>query len=233
MQARSDGLVLQVCGRELARGLFAPPAALLGGRTIVLRRESLARWLWEKFEAFSLRHAEGPFKALVDHYGLHDAAAFVAALPRLVDALSDTLVLHELGEHRAGQSLEPGWAAMRLALAQRRTDLLVRAVRDQLADLEVTLPALLERGDAPGIHFWFANYEGHRERLFPTLVGAYSAWRGGDEGLALRRAARSGAQHFRRLAAQMLALHCQQGDAAEAAIERLLSAAASVCVIAD
>ena len=232
-QARSDGLVLQVCGREVARGLFAPPAALLGGRIIVLRRESLARWLWEKFEAFSLRHAEGPFKALVDRYGLHDEATFIAALPRLVDDLGETLVLHELGEHRAGQTLEPGWAAMRLALAQRRTDLLVRAVRDHIADLEVTLPTLLERGDAPALHFWFANYEGHRERLFPTLVGAYAAWCRGDEGLALRRAAGAGALHFRRLADQVLALHTQHGDAAEASIERLLSAAASVCVIAD
>ena len=232
-RAHGDGLALQVCGREHARGLFAPPAALAGGNTIVLRRESLARWLWEKFEAFSLCHAEGPFKALVDHYGLHNAAAFVAALPRLVDALSDTLVLHELGEHRAGQLLEPRWAAMRLALTQRRTDLLVRAVRDQLADLEVTLPALLERGDAPAIHFWFANYEGYRERLFPTLVGAYAAWCGGDEGRALRRAAHSGAPHFRRLSVQVLALHTQHGDAAEAAIERLLSAPASVCVMAD
>ena len=233
MQARSDGLVLQVCGRELARGLFAPPAALVGGQTVVLRRESLARWLWEKFEAFSLRHAEGPFKALVDTYHLHDAPSFVAALPSLVDDLCETLVLHELGEYRAGQWLEPGWAAMRLALAQRRTDLLVRAVRDHIADLEVTLPTLLDRGDAPALHFWFANYDGHRERLFPTLACAYAAWRGGDEGVALRRTAYAGALHFRRLAEQVLALHRQQGDAAEAAIERLLSAPASVCVMAD
>ncbi len=229
LQPRDDGLTVQVCGRELARGLFAPPAALVGGQTIVLRRESLARWLWERFEAFSLRHAEGPFKALVDAYGLHDEASFVAALPRLVDDQCETLVLHELGEHRAAQWLEPGWAAMRLALAQRRNDLLVRAVRDHIADLEVTLPTLLDRGDAPALHFWFANYEGHRERLFPTLACAYAAWRGGDEGQALLRAARSGALHFRRLAAQVLALHTQRGNDAEAAIGRLLTAPDSVC----
>jgi hypothetical protein len=229
-QALDEGLVLQVCGRELARGLFAPPAVLVGGQTIVLRRESLARWLWEKFEAFSLRRAEGPFKALVAAHGLHDQAAFVAALPRLVDDLGPTLVLHELGEYRASQTLEPGWAAMRLALAQRRTDLLVRAVRDHIADLEVTLPTLLDRGDAAALHFWFANYEGHRERLFPSLAGAYAAWRGGDAGLALRCAARSGARHFRGLAEQVLALHAARGGAAEAAIESLLTAPESVHV---
>ncbi len=40
-----QGLAVQHCGRELARGLFAPPAALQAGQRIVLRRESMARWL--------------------------------------------------------------------------------------------------------------------------------------------------------------------------------------------
>ena len=228
LQRRDDSLLVQVCGREHARGLFAPPAALVGGRTIVLRRESLARWLWEKFEAFSLRRADGPFKALADAYGLHDTGDFVAALPRLVDDLCETLVLHEVGEHRAGQWLEPGWAAMRLALDHRRADLHVRAVRDHIADLEVTLPALLERGQGVALHFWFANYDGVRERLFPTLTTAYEAWRGGDAGQALSIAARAGAAHFRALAAQVLVLHRRLGNRAGPAIDRLLTAPQSV-----
>ena len=227
-RTRGDGVRLQVCGAEQARGLFAPPAALVGGHTIVLRRESLARWLWEKFEAFNLRRAEGPFKALADAYGLHDNDAFVAALPRLVDDLSETLVLHELGEHRAGQSLGAGWGAMRLALRQRRTDLHVRAVRDHMADLEVTLPTLLDRGAETALHFWFANYDGVREQLFPSLPAAYAAWRGGDAGHALRRAAQAGALHFRGLAGRVLRLHERLGGDAESAIERLLTAPEAV-----
>ena len=229
LQVRGNGVDLQVCGGELARGLFAPPAALVGGQTIVLRRESLARLLWEKFEAYSLRRAEGPFRALLDAYGLHDEPAFVAALPRLVDELSETLVLHELGEHQAGLWLGPGWAAMRLALDQRRTDLLVRAVRDHIADLEVTLPTLLERGDPAALHFWFANYEGVRERLFPSLLAGYVAWRAGDGGQVLRRAFGIGAAHFRGLATQVLALYAGTDRQAGPAIARLLSAPQSVC----
>ena len=218
-----------MCGQEYARGLFAPPAALAGDGTIVLRRESLARWLWEKFEAFSLRRASGAFQALADAYGLHDNAAFVAALPRLVDELCETLVLHELGEHRVGLWLGPGWAAMRLDLGQRRTDLAVRAVRDHLADLEVTLPTLLARGCAPALHFWFANYEGVRERLFPALVLGYADWRGGDAGAALLHATRAGVGHFRRVAQQILALHARLGSEAGPAIQRLLAAPEAVC----
>ncbi len=227
---RDDGLTLQVCGREFARGLFAPPAALVGGRVIVLRRESLARWLWEKFEAFSLRRAAGPMQAMTEAYALHDTRAFVVALPRLVDDLCESLVLHEVGEHRAGLWLEPGWAAMRLALGERRTDLRVRAVRDHIADLEVTLPTLVERDEGNALHFWFANYEGLREQLFPTLADGYAAWRCGDAGQALLHAARIGAAHFRGLAAQILGLHERLGRQATPAIEQLLTAPQAVCV---
>ena len=231
LRQRDEGLRLQVCGREYARGLFAPPAALVGDRTIMLRRESLARWLWEKFEAFSLRRAEGPMKAFADAYALHDKADFVAALPRLVDDLGESLVLHEVGEYRAGQWLGPDWAAMRLALEPRRTDLRVRAVRDHIADLEVTLPTLVEGGQGAALHFWFATYEGLREQLFPSLACGYAAWRDGDAGKALLYAARTGAEHFRALASQVLGLHRCLGRQAGPAIEQLLSSAQAVCTL--
>ena len=238
VQRRDDGLLLHLCGREHARGLFAPPAALLGGHTIVLRREALARWLWEKFEAFSLRRAEGglapaspagAFQALADAWALHDTQAFVAALPCLVDELCETLLLHELGEYRAGQALEPGWAALRLDLEERRTGLYVRAVRDHIADLEVTLPTLLERGATTALHFWFANYEGVRKQMFPALAKGYAAWREGDAGRALLRATQFGAAHFRELAASVLALHERFERCAGPAIERLLTAPQAIC----
>jgi hypothetical protein len=228
-QRRADGLQVQVCSTELARGLFAPAAALQGGRRIVLRRESLARWLWEKFEAFSLRRADGAFQALLDIYALHDSAGFVLALPRLVDDLFETLLLHEMGEYRAGQWLEPDWADMRLGLGHRRTDLRVRAVRDHIADLGVTLPTLLEQGTRAPLHFWFANYEGVREQLFPSLSQGYAAWRGGDAGRALRRAVQAGLAHFRGLAEQVLVLHRSMGRDAGPAIDSLLSAPQAVC----
>lgn len=232
-QQRDEGLSLLVCGREYARGLFAPPAALVGDRTIMLRREALARWLWEKFEAFSLRRNKGPMKALVDTYALHDKADFVAALPRLVDDLGESLVLHEVGEYRAGQWLGPEWAAMRLALEQRRIDLWVRAVRDHIADLEVTLPTLIDSEQGAALHFWFANYEGLRAQLFPSLARGYAAWRDGDAGRALLHAALAGAAHFRALAMQVLGLHRCLGRQAGPAIEQLLSAPQAVCTLSE
>lgn len=223
------GAMLHDCAEELARGLFAPPAMLCGDGAIVLRRESFARALWERFEAHSLRRAEGPMRALLDHFGAAERMDFCARLPQLVDALAEVLVLHESGEHQAGQRLGPHWGAMRLELDDRLADLYLRAVRDQLADLEVTLPAIAEAGRADWLHFWFAGYEGPRQQLFPALGQAYAAWLAGDGGRALRRACAHALPHFQALAEGALALHARHGSAAGGHIARQLRAGESVC----
>lgn len=226
-----EGMEVLAAGRELARGLAAPPAVLdRAGATpaIVLRRESLARWCWEKYEAWSLRRAEGTaFHAAARAYGLDQD--FEAALPRWLDEQSEVMVLHELGEHEAGRWLDPAWAALRLALPTRRADLHVRAVRDHLADFGVTLPTLLDRGAAASIHTWFASYDGVRELLFPALPQAYAQWRSGDGGAGLRLAIARGHEHFTRLAQRVLTCHEREGEAAGAAIELLVTSTDAVC----
>ena len=58
----------------------------------------MARWCWEKYEAWSLRRAEGSaFQAAAQAYGLDQD--FEAALPRWLDEQSEVMVLHELGDH--------------------------------------------------------------------------------------------------------------------------------------
>lgn len=222
----AEGLVVQVCGREWARGLAAPPA-VLSGDTIVLRRESMARWLWEKFEVFGLKRADGPFKAVARAYDLE--RDFRAGLPRLLDEQAETLILHEIGEHRAGRRLGPAWGEIRLSLDDRRSELLLRAVRDHIADLGTTLPTLVERGDAVSLHFWFAGYDGLRQQLFPGLTGAYRAWCEGDGGAAVQQACAAGACHFDDLAGQVLELHLAQGSAAARHIAALLASPQAVC----
>jgi hypothetical protein len=229
-QGQREGLDVLSAGHELARGLLAPPATLSSGERgpIVLRRESLARACWEKFEAFALRPAPGSaFHAVVQAYGLD--RDFEAAMPRWLDEQAEAMLLHELGEHRVGRMLGPDWAALRLDLPTRRADLYARAVRDQLADLGFTLPTLLERDAAASIHFWFATYDGVREMLFPSLKTAYAAWTRGDNGHALRHAAATGEAHFTRLARKALGLHLQGGEPAGAGIERLLTSSGAVC----
>ncbi|MCW5635452.1 MAG: hypothetical protein KIT17_19095 [Rubrivivax sp.] len=213
-QGRREGLDVLQAGRERARTLLAPPAALGGGGAgpIVLRRESMARWCWERTEAHAMRPRPGSaLHAMLAHYGLD--RDFEAGLPRWIDDQCETAVWHEIGEHRLSRRWGEGWAELRgvaapspgEALAQAgRIDVLVRALRDQLADLGVTLPALLARGEPGPLHVWFAAYEGLREASFPALAEGYRAWRAGDGGALLRRLATHGLRHFEALATTLL-----------------------------
>ncbi len=219
---------VEVCGREFARSLASPLAMLTPGGTIVVRRAALARALWERFEAHSLHPGCGAFAALAAECGLASAADFNAALPCLLDELTPVLLLHEVGELRAGRTLGAGWHALRFALAHdRRAELRLRALRDLLADLGTTLPALLDDGEPARLHFWFSGFEGLREAFVPGLARAYAAWRDGDRGRALRHTAARARSHFEALAAELLELHAREAD--PAALARRLDQPSAIC----
>jgi hypothetical protein len=212
-----DGVELLVSGTEHARGLAAPVAALQG-TTVLLRQQSMRRWLAEKYEAWTLKRQDGAFKSALDAHGFQRDGT--QALERMLEHEGETLVLHEIGEFEAARRLGADWPAMRTTLASRRAELYVRALRDHLADCLVTLPTLLQRRAGTSMHFWFANLEGVRALLFPRLSSAYAAWCAGDQGAALRDAVSTGAAHLGHACEQLLEIHRTQGDQAPVAIER-------------
>ena len=126
------GARVLVCGCEYARDLTAIPAALQGD-TIVVRQEALRQWLWEKAEAWGMKRQRGrdagrrwPPTAI--------STTPAAALERMTEGETETLILHEQGEFLAGRQLGPEWEAMLSGLKRRRAELLLRAVRDNWAD---------------------------------------------------------------------------------------------------
>ena len=201
-EERRGAVRILVGGCEYARDLGSAPATLREA-TIVVRQESFRRWLWERFETWGIRKPEGPMEAALSAYGFESDA--LAALERMTQGETETLILHELGEFAAGCELGPQWEALYASFGGGRTELALRAVRDNLADCLVTLPALLERASVPSIHFWFAAFEGLRSELFPALRHAYRPWRDGDPG-PLREAVARGSEHWGRVARELLAI---------------------------
>ena len=210
-QERRGEAHLLVCGCEYARDISAMPAALQRD-TIVVRREALRQWLWERAEGWSVKRQDGQLKEALIAYGFDADPA--AAIERMTEAETETLALHEEGEFRAGQLLGPAWGAMMTRFTKKRPELLARAVRDNLADCLVTLPTLIERQAWASLQLWFAGFDGMRRELFPALVATSATVGAGGTAPALHEAVQNGQQHWLRLARRLLELD-------EAAIEQL------------
>lgn len=216
-----DGVSVLVSGREYARDLTAVPAAMRSG-TIYLRQDVVRRWLWEKIEAWEGQPKNGPLRRALLQHGF-DADADAAIL-RMAEIEGEALILHELGEHRAGRWLGSAWEEMLAGFSERRAEILCRAVRDLIADCEHTLPTLLARGAQASLHFWFANLDGMRRALFPGLAVAYAQWYEHGDDTALQQTLAEGSAHWREVATRLLDIHHQEGAAGEAQISALADA---------
>jgi hypothetical protein len=205
-----DDLTVLVCECEYARDLTAIPAALQGG-TVIVRREALRQWLWEKAEAWAMKRTPGAMALALAAHGYESDPR--AALERMTDAETATLILHERGEHAAGRLLGTVWEDRLACSKQRRAEILMRAVRDNLADCLVTLPTLIERQAWPSLWFWFANFDGMRRELWPELA-AFDFTKLGAGEMALQEIVERGTIHWEAVARRLLASE-------EAAVEAL------------
>ncbi len=164
------GFTVLISSCEYARELAAPPA-MLQGRTIFVRQESVRRYLWEKIEEWQWKKQDNAMaRALACYDFIADPEA---ALARMADNEMETMILHEVGEAMAGERLGDAWHDMALTAARTRSEPIARAVRDLLADCLSTLPALLERANLPALHFYFATFDAPRRQLFPQALEAY------------------------------------------------------------
>jgi hypothetical protein len=217
-----DGFRVHIAARELARDLTAPPA-MSQGRNIFVRRESLRRMVWEKLEEWRWNRLDNAMGRAIACYDFD--ADLQGALDRMTDNEIETLVLHEIGEVRAGARLDPAWNAMLQRFPRCRVELMIRAVRDHLADALSTLPTLLDRSQPASLHFYFANLNGMRKSLYPALIDAYDQWVATGDTAPLLRQAEDGGKHWLALAEEILAHHRAQADeAGRTTIETLIDA---------
>lgn len=199
-----NGFRLRVSGRELARCLNAPPA-MTRGATIFLRRESLRRYLWEKYESWLWNRPENAMARALSHYPFE--TALDDALDQMTSAEMSAIESHERGEYQAGIELGRAWEAMLLDLSMTPAEIVARAVRDHLADCTHTLPMLVENGRDASLHFFIANLGAMRKKLFPGLQTAYRHWLDGADRAVFAELAESGKEHWLSIARQFLALH--------------------------
>ena len=197
-----SNLEIFISGEEYARNIAAPPAAQ-NRNTIFIRMDIMQRWLFGKVEIWGTSKAETALKALLDCYGAADNVT--SKLAEIAEHESETLILHEVGEAMADPLLGDVWREMVSSFKLRRSELIARAVRDNLADCLSTLPQLISRGESCSLHFYFSNFDGMRRSLFPSLPEAYDHWQLCGDMAKLQNAAESGREYWLQAARQLLA----------------------------
>lgn len=203
-EERVRDFALWISDRELARGLYAPPA-MNRGRAIFLRREALRRYLWETYEIWGWSRPDNALARAFASYPFErdvEVAVEWMAENELAAARE-----HEIGEYEAGCLLGDDWNRMLLALAHTPAEIQARAIRDLIADCSRTLPTLVAQGEPASIHFLIGNFSNMRKSLSPALLRGYQDWvEGRTNSAELSRIAQRGADHWRALAREMLAI---------------------------
>jgi hypothetical protein len=197
-----DGVRVIVAGSELARGITAAPA-VSRNNTIVVRSDALRRWLWTRAETALRGPRDNAFALALRAYGADtDVETAVVAMAA---GETETLVLHEMGELHAGHLLGAEWEEMLLDVGDRRTEVVIRAVRDLLADCLVTLPRLTALTATRSLLFWQANFDGLRRALAPELAESCRTKSGGLDFDRLERAVDNSRRVWEQRACELLA----------------------------
>jgi hypothetical protein len=216
-----NGYTLVVSGREYARDLASPPAMSLG-KTIFVRRESLRRMLWEKVEEWRWNKPANAMQHALDCYDFDNAAE--QSLDAMTDNELQSAKLHEIGEIMAGELLGGDWEKMLASMPHSKAEIMVRAVRDHLADALSTLPGLLTDANPASLHFYMANLANMRKQLFPELVAAYEGWAVSGNTRQLERLTGEAVNHWQMLAEKMLGVYRKQGRECQPALISLIEA---------
>jgi len=196
-----DDYTLYVAGHELARDLTAPPG-MASNKTIFIRKESLRRFIWEKFEESHWHKQENPLARALACYDFHNQPD--QSLENMASMETDTVLHHEIGEIQASKLLGDAWDEMVMDMPRSQIEFMARAIKDHIADAVSTLPRLIENCEEAQLHFYFANFTAMRKLMFPSLYEAYQIWQKQGNINPLQELTEQSKQHWIALASQML-----------------------------
>ena len=197
-----------VSGKEHARELTAPPA-LSQGSTIFIRSESLRRTVWEKVEESLWNKQQSPLVRAIACYDFKNNLE--DSLTQLCERETETLVAHEIGEIMAGRLLGDTWQSMISAADHVPLELMLRSIRDNLADCINTIPDIIDKQDPARLHFYIANIGNMRKVLFPSLRDAYDKWLNDNSTEHFEEIADKGREHWLLVAKSLQDIFLKEG----------------------
>jgi hypothetical protein len=172
-----EGCSVFFLGREMARDLQTLPA-LSQGRTILLRRESAHRFLWDQI-AYAAPSARRALRVAMHACNItdHRPAALLRDFHKLLTVQESIHLRHELGEICETEFSRHIWQELIAAFPLTRVELLTRHVKDLLADTHAagTLRWILQTRSMAGLALYVAFADRVTQALFPELTGCLEA----------------------------------------------------------
>ena len=173
---RKNGLTVIHMGDELARDLLTLPA-LSQGDDIVLRKEAARLFVWDQI--FYITPSRRPFlQYALQHAGLQDvdAAVLRTQFDPLLESLYEIFVRHEIGERKDTGFNTGAWRTMIAAFPHSPIELLLRAVKDMLADTGPNGPlqSIVASRRAVSLGFYLVFHDGLGRQLFPEMRAAFA-----------------------------------------------------------
>jgi hypothetical protein len=173
-----------VTEKELARDLSTAPA-MTRGDTIILRREAMEIFLWDRFTEVMTGRCRGALFSAFSEYGLSavrdfkPSADFLKRFGKVVDDELTTYLHHEVGEVSQRRVLGGWWRELLLKLPYSRAELFLRGLKDILSDTcsRGMLSYITENRKTASLSFYVSFLSGFRKLIFPEIVNAYEDFR--------------------------------------------------------
>ena len=210
-----QGYSVLIANQECARDIAALPAMCINEK-IFVRRESLKRMLWEILNEWRWRQAPGLLEKAFSYYDFE--TDLETALEKMCDVETQTLIMHEIGELKAGAEinrLHSGslrWHDMLTSMPRSRAEISVRAIKDHLADTLYTLPKLIEQQRIPSLYFYLARLPPLHKQIFPALYQAAEKWQENNHLGELEKLIHLAQQHWLSTALAVLKLFEESAD---------------------
>jgi len=170
-----DGYTVFILGHELARDLLTIPA-LSQDNCIFVRQEPAKLFLWDQI-FYITKSGRYALKFAFEIYGLKDPTPkeLQRNFARIAVDETDKYIYHELGEIQDTVFDRHLWREIIAAFPHTPIELLVRTVKDLLADTNEygTLPYLTRERKTASLAFYVAFLESFTKEIFPQIIEAF------------------------------------------------------------
>jgi hypothetical protein len=209
---RVGGITVVILGEELARDLLTIPA-LSQDHCVILRQDSARLHLWDKM--FYLKKSARPaLQFALERCGLQAGGndAIQKKLEAVCDAYRDNYIYHEIGEIRDTVFERNVWREMIATYPSSPVELLLRSIKDLLADTNEhgTLHHIIADRNAAAFGLYVAFIDGLAKEIFSELSPAFQEFVASGDWQVVRGAVQTVHRRARRITDQMVWLH-QEG----------------------